>query len=98
MKKEKVKIYKEGRKAVKPVITRHVKQEVEPMSEKLKPCPFCGGNTCIIQKDNTLREDKRTCTYQIVCSAFFGGCGASSGVFLTASEATEAWNRRDENA
>ena len=35
------------------------------MVEKLKSCPFCGGNTCIIQKDNTLREDKRTCTYQI---------------------------------
>ena len=68
------------------------------MSEKLKPCPFCGGNTCIIQKDNTLREDKRTCTYQIVCAAFLGGCGASGGVGLTAPKAIEAWSRRIDNA
>lgn len=59
------------------------------MNEKLKPCPFCGGNTCIIQKDNTLWEDK-TCTYQIVCSVFYGGCGASGWVCLTAQKATEA--------
>ena len=67
------------------------------MVEKLKPCPFCGRNTGIIQKVSTLCEEK-TCIYQIVCAAFLGGCGASGGVGLTAPKAIEAWSRRIDNA
>ena len=71
------------------------------MAEKLKPCPFCGGEA-EGYKDN---YDK----YLVACH----GCGAMIGIKLecgtelkdgwiatldTVEEAFEAWNRRTDNA
>ena len=64
------------------------------MIEKLKPCPFCGGEACI---DDISGPDNMNAIWMIVCdecggSASFGpdGCNA------TKDEAITAWNRRSE--
>ncbi len=49
------------------------------MTEKLKPCPFCG-HEAQINKDE----------WSIQCSY----CPAYMGYFNTEQEAVEAWNRR----
>ena len=59
------------------------------MSDKLKPCPFCGGNAHI--------EDIMNATWMIVCNE----CGGSvsfglDGCDATKDEAITAWNRRVE--
>ena len=56
------------------------------MSIELKPCPFCG-------KSETVHCDTKTfCT--VTCVPSEGGCGGSTGLFCTESEAVEAWNSR----
>lgn len=55
------------------------------MTEKLKPCPFCGSN------DVTLEE-----TYEsgyVRCRS----CGAESGFRYSHDEAAAAWNRRTDS-
>ena len=49
------------------------------MTEKLKPCPFCGGEAKINKRE-----------YSIECTR----CSAYMGYFYTKQEAIEAWNRR----
>lgn len=58
------------------------------MSEKMKPCPFCGGKASI--KIHDFFDDTRL--YTPKCK-----CGASIvEVFHTEAEAIEAWNTRYE--
>ena len=72
------------------------------MSEKveLKPCPFCGGqnigfDSCKLLEECANFEECRLSEYHsIVCKCIKGGCGASSGYYLTVEDAIEAWNRR----
>ena len=60
------------------------------MAEKLKPCPFCGGEA----------ELKDTSGFIVVkCES----CGVESGMVKVSAEycandkATESWNRRKDN-
>ena len=72
------------------------------MSEKveLKPCPFCGGQNIAVDSCKGLEECENfeECSsseyHAIVCNWNKGGCGASSGYYLTLEKAIEAWNRR----
>lgn len=58
--------------------------------EKLKPCPFCGGEAKITR----IRGSERP--YVAVCQK--GECQASVGVYsYTRAEAAKAWNRRANN-
>lgn len=54
--------------------------------EKLKPCPFCGGEGDIAegQSYGFARQYQSCCRY----------CGVTLDVFDTLEEAVEAWNRR----
>ena len=54
------------------------------MSEKLKPCPFCGGNNLSIDGITV---------YWVECK----DCNASIGGHETEEEAIEAWNWRADN-
>lgn len=69
------------------------------MSNKLKPCPFCGGKRILV---NTIERDDRpkckwTCT--VFCTSCFGSA-CNHGFDWTKEEAEEkaiaAWNRRAE--
>lgn len=77
---------------------------------KLKPCPHCGNNNLEFTDMHDLEEcgnfdtdscpcneyePPGHCAYKsVVCSVQKGGCGASSGYYLTEEEAAEAWNKR----
>lgn len=52
------------------------------MSDKLKPCPFCGGKAIIDGCDDTL--------WIVICKE----CNASIGYKETEQEAIDAWNSR----
>ena len=52
------------------------------MSDKLKPCPFCGGTPIVSGCDDTL--------WSVICKK----CAASIDYNETKQEAIEAWNRR----
>ena len=77
------------------------------MSEKLKPCPFCGSTTAPTLMDRAEASwsyseiDKvHGCPEVVVCCAGKkGGCGASTGFsnYDEPEEAIEAWNRRTNN-
>ncbi len=51
---------------------------------KLKPCPFCGGGPQLYGRDP--------------CFVLCNQCGAHGGYRLYKSEASEAWNRRADQA
>jgi Lar family restriction alleviation protein len=72
------------------------------MSEKLKPCPFCGKEVAVF---TTCKEEEDCAKFEvcedvgylcIVCDFNKGGCGASGGYHETREEAIDAWNRRAE--
>ena len=53
--------------------------------EKLKPCPFCGG-------DGEIRKEKAGVfglLYEVVCKK----CLASTAIEITSARAIERWNR-----
>lgn len=54
------------------------------MNDKLKPCPFCGGEAIVDGCDDTL--------WIVICKE----CNASIGHKETKEEAIEAWNKRIE--
>lgn len=61
------------------------------MSEKLKPCPFCGNDESVmVEKYDTPAGDR----HRVVCPV----CMASvdNGFSKTAKQAAKHWNRRDE--
>ena len=55
------------------------------MSDKLKPCPFCGEEAFVHMLGNEIAKG-----YYIACDE----CGAKTRVFGYEAEAIEAWNRR----
>lgn len=66
------------------------------MGDKLKPCPFCGGEGVIdthsFFSDKT--KDFTDKTYGVVCVE----CGSRSNQFYpTKKEARQMWNRRADN-
>ncbi|MBQ7154821.1 MAG: Lar family restriction alleviation protein [Synergistaceae bacterium] len=66
------------------------------MSEKLKPCPFCGGKPHILD-DLPEYCDVEHPGYYVYCpkdSLYFGYTEAFGGEFSTEREAVRAWNRR----
>ena len=54
------------------------------MSEKLKPCPFCGGEAEILQTSGHM--------FCPLCS----DCDTSGGHYFTEEDAARAWNDRAE--
>lgn len=56
------------------------------MSEKLKPCPFCGGNAAVAQNTSVFLD------YRVYCKR----CGAETGMYTTAIKAVRCWNNREE--
>lgn len=59
---------------------------------ELKPCPFCGFDspTMRIYKGKDGWRDR----YTVICRYDEGGCGAEGGMYHSAIEAAEAWNKR----
>ena len=53
------------------------------MSDKLNPCPFCGGKAI-------LSEDKRYNVHSVFCNE----CYIETSLQNTEQEAIDAWNRR----
>lgn len=55
--------------------------------EKLKPCPFCGGEA----KIERIAEEQETLYYAMcIC------CCATNGAYHSKEKAAAAWNRRAE--
>ena len=73
--------------------------------DKLRECPFCGGEaleivTCMqIEECAHFEECPAAEPYVcMVCSIDKGGCGASTGYYDSAEKAVAAWNRRTQPA
>ena len=64
---------------------------------KLKPCPFCGKHNLIYVPVVLDLTDQVIKQYKIVCDMRQDGCGASSGLYWSSSEAEDSWNRREYN-
>lgn len=66
------------------------------MTDKLKPCPFCGGEAYI--DEHSFYNDKTKGftdhSYGVLCSKCFA---QSSQSYETKKEAKQMWNRRVEN-
>jgi len=60
------------------------------MTEKLKPCPFCGSEADLIIRHSMVRPELSV----VVCTLDLGGCGSSTAWLETEAEAIAAWNRR----
>lgn len=56
------------------------------MTEKLKYCPFCGGEAILLWLGNIAEGDWIKCV----------SCECQTKLYSTTSEAIEAWNRRAE--
>ena len=54
------------------------------MMNKLKPCPFCGGNA------NTYHNPFTVAEHYVSCN----NCNAKTDVYFKKKQAIEAWNRR----
>lgn len=66
---------------------------------ELKPCPFCGGKSHVVQIEPRLYRLSRNHPLGVVCyncDLFFGYNEDYGGEFDTYEDAAEAWNRRDE--
>lgn len=70
------------------------------MTDKLKPCPFCGGEAQVampqltIQSLNTTFNIDTYCVYCPKCQMYFGYTPKHKGIYDTEQEAIKAWNRR----
>ena len=69
------------------------------MIEKLKPCPFCGGEARVtdVIPPRLYTKDVAYCVYCSSCDLLFGFDMDYGGEFATEAEAIEAWNRRSNN-
>ena len=66
--------------------------------EKLKPCPFCGGEPQIIKPEPRLYRPVCNHLYCVVCwscDLWFGYDNDYGGEFDTKKEATVEWNKRN---
>ena len=67
--------------------------------EKLKPCPFCGGNPQVVHIEPCIHRPSRNHPLGVVCykcDLFFGYDEDYGGEFDTEEDAIKAWNRRVE--
>ena len=63
------------------------------MAEKLRPCPFCGGEAHVLsEKTHNGGRKFRVGCYDPCCS----GAAFEGAVYFDRSEAVAAWNRRAE--
>lgn len=62
------------------------------MTNKLKPCPFCGGKAELFNEFSRRGEE----VFFVQCKNLWKGCKALAFTldYFTAQEAIEAWNRR----
>lgn len=60
--------------------------------EKLKPCPFCGGEAIIVHVGRS--GSRVTCKYCYCSTAFV----SISTIYSCDEKAAEAWNRRVERS
>ena len=63
--------------------------EEKTMSEKLKRCPFCGGNA---ELESSYADYVGSGLHKIVCQA----CGCQTNYEHPMQKAVDAWNRRVE--
>ena len=66
-------------------------------SEKLMPCPFCGGEAAVVDLGHRLYRPSCNHPYCVFCAAcdlMFGYDSDYGGIFDTKKEATKEWNRR----
>ncbi len=57
------------------------------MSEKLKPCPFCGGDASIYEVTS---EEENFSGYMVSCD----DCGCGTTAFDVQDMAVQSWNKR----
>lgn len=62
------------------------------MLNKLKPCPFCGGEATLQRYFDTYEE----IAFYVTCSGEFCEVSPTTNDFRTEQEAIEAWNQRAE--
>lgn len=60
------------------------------MGDKLKPCPFCGGQA-IVSEAHTVADETLG-----LCFVFCKSCRAETSLYRIKQEAIKAWNRRVE--
>ena len=63
--------------------------------EKLKPCPFCGGEAHVVMQF-MVRESYEYPIFSISCGGNELGCGYTFFACHTEADVIEAWNRRAE--
>lgn len=66
------------------------------MTDKLKPCPFCGGKAVIGQTKKSLKAQYSVSCINSQCIANRLG-NPFVMHYLSTTEAIEAWNRRADN-
>jgi Lar family restriction alleviation protein len=59
------------------------------MSEKLKPCPFCGGSEILSEGISGLPFENLPTSW-VICET----CGVSTNEFSSSKKAEAAWNLR----
>lgn len=68
------------------------------MSDKLKPCPFCGGEAHfgrVVYPDKMVKENGwDQCQFSFISCAMCGGSNRGLVGFRTNEEAAEHWNKR----
>ncbi|MBQ7578130.1 MAG: Lar family restriction alleviation protein [Synergistaceae bacterium] len=60
------------------------------MSEKLKPCPFCGCEAVLMTHYDTVYKE---ISHFVTCSY----CGVCTKYYLSSEKAISAWNTRAED-
>ena len=63
------------------------------MTDRLKPCPFCGGDAEVFQVSTPTYEEFVVTCKNRNCCAFYIGYG-DVGLYPTEQKAIEAWNTR----
>lgn len=66
------------------------------MTEKLKPCPFCGSKRLTVWAEGDYLDGEEIILIAVSCDVNLGGCGATSGFKKDKVEAIKAWNMRTE--
>ena len=60
--------------------------------EKLKPCPFCGGEAKCI--NTRIVDNHDNPFWWVLCNE----CDANTGMYVNRVDAIKTWNRRAKNA
>ncbi len=62
------------------------------MTEKLKPCPFCGAEASVSKLD--VAKPYGSFEYRVLCSTFMCPCAYPGAAWHSEAEALTAWNTR----